>query len=228
MPVLTKRKKRKVPFRTVAELLDDLGGIPLWRVCLDPAPGTATKRELLHWHHSTGRRYELVSRTVVEKPRMGFPESFLAAELIHLIKTFLESDDRGYVCAPDALIELMPRLVRGPDVCFTPWVLTPDGLVGTEPISKVIPELVVEILSSSNTPGEIRRKVKEYIEAGVKLVWVIDPQTRSAVAHTTADTATEIPETGTLTGGGVLPGFKLPLSKLFARLAKPPAKRKKK
>ncbi len=227
MPVLTKRKKRKAPFQTVADLLDKLGNIPPSRVCMNPPPGTATKRDLLHWHHATGRRFELVTRTVVENT-MGAPESYLALEIGTLLKEYLLRNDIGFLYGADTLIEFLPKLVRGPDVCFVPWTQRPDRTIPTEPISDLLPELVVEVLSPSNTTGEIRRKIKEYFKAGVKIVWVIDPPTRSAVVHVGPDKQSTIPESGALLGGNVLPGFKLPLTKLFARLAKPQPKRKKK
>lgn len=224
------RRSAKPVLENIAELLAQLG-VPPERVRLSPPPGTATKKDLIRVHN-TIRRCELVEGTLVENP-MGQPESFLAFQLIRLIGRYLDANDIGYGCAPDALVELMPNVVRGPDVCFTPWSATPDGFVPQEQISKLIPPLVVEILSPSNTRAEIDRKIGEYFTAGVVLVWVIDPPTRSAVAYTAPDAATTIRPTDTLTGDPVLPGFTLPLATLFANFrpsekpAKPPRKKKK-
>jgi Uma2 family endonuclease len=95
----------------------------------------------------------------------------------------------------------------------------------------VIPNLVVEVLSESNTRAEIAGKLKEYFFAGVQLVWVIDPRARTAATYTAPDEKTDISAAGTLDGGKVLPGFVLPLAALFADLpavpAKKPTKRKK-
>lgn len=217
----------KIPFENIRELLDRLGNVPPERVCLDPPPGQATKRELLRLHERSGRLYELVDGTLVEKP-MGSPEAFLAAELIRLFGRYLDAHDIGFLYAPDALIEVLPDLVRGPDVSFVPWPEGLDRSVPRKPISKQIPALVVEVLSPSNRPGEIRRKLKEYFLAGVRLVWVVSPDTETAVVYTAPDVKTPVPTTGTLDGGDVLPGFRLPLAKLFERLEKPAAKKRRK
>ena len=82
--------------------------------------------------------------------------------------------------------------------------------------------MAAEILSKSNTPAEMKRKRREYFEAGVKLVWLIDPKTRTANVYTAPEEPTFIDRDGVLDGGNVLPGFKLPLAELFAR-AEPPA-----
>jgi Uma2 family endonuclease len=212
-------------FEDVGELLERLGNIPARRICLDPPPGKATEEDLLRKHGRPRKLYELVDGTLVEKP-MGSPESFLAAELIHLIRTFLDHSDIGFTYAPDALIEVMPKLVRGPDVSFVSWKTCPGKTVPQEQISKQIPDLAVEILSPSNTRMEMQIKLKEYFLGGVKLVWIIDPKTRTAAVYTAPDAKTAIPADGAIDGGDVLPGFRLPLAKLFEKFAAPAAQKK--
>lgn len=210
----------------MGELLRRLG-VPASRVCLDPPPGKATKRDLLRLDGRCDRIYELVERTLVEKA-MGSPESYLALELGRIIRNYLEESDLGFLVGPDAITELIPDLVRAPDVSFISWNRRPERTVPLDPIGKLIPSLAVEILSPSNTRRELARKRSEYFRAGVELVWEIDPATRTAVVFTSPDDSTAIPESGTLVGGTVLPGFKLVLAKLFARLEKPDAKTAKK
>ncbi len=204
---------------TVGELLRRLG-VPASRVCLDPPPGKATKRDLLRMEGRSDKIYELVERTLVEKA-MGFPESYLAMELGRIIGNFLEESDLGFLGGADALTELIPDLVRAPDVSFVSWNRRPERTVPLDPISKLIPSLVVEVLSPSNTRREMARKRSEYFRAGVEIVWEIDPASRSAEVYTGPDDSTAIPASGTLDGGGVLPGFKLVLKKLFEKLEKP-------
>jgi len=214
------RTARKMKYGNIAELLSALGDISPERICMNPPPGTATKRDLLRMDGRGGKRYELVDRTLVEKP-MGAPESFLATVLIRIFGRYLDDHDIGFLYAPDVLIQILPSLVRGPDVSFVPWTLRPEKTVPTEPISTLIPELVVEVLSPSNTKREIRRKLHEYFRAGVLAVWIIDPKTYTADVYTDLETKTTIPETSSLDGEEILPGFKLPLQKLFARLERP-------
>lgn len=212
--------------RNLGELLGQLG-VPASRVRLDPPPGRATKRDLLRIHGTDGKLYELVDRTLVEKP-MGSPESYLALELARLLGNHVADRDLGFLYGADSLIEMLPGVVRGPDVCFVPWSKWPERTVPTEPISDLIPDLAVEILSSSDTRAESRRKVKEYFLAGVRLVWVLSPKTGTADVYTAPDEKTTIPATGSLDGGDVVPGFRMPLATLFGRLGKPSAKKPRK
>jgi len=217
----------KPELQSVGDLLTQLGGISPRRVCLDPPPGRATKKDLLRIRDRGGRLYELVDRTLVEKP-MGSPESYLALELGRLLGNYVAEKDLGFLYGADSLIEMLPGLVRGPDVCFVPWSKWPPRTVPTEPISDLIPDLTVEVLSPGDTRAETRRKLKEYFLAGVRLVWVISPRTRTADVYTAPDEVTTIPATGTLDGGGVVPGFRLPLAALFERLGKPAGKKPRK
>jgi len=126
----------------------------------------------------------------------------------------------------------MPKLVRGPDVSFTAWTQRPGRTTDTDAISKVIPTLVVEVLSKSNTRGEIARKLKDYFFADVRLVWVIDPRKRTANAYTAPDAVTAIPLTAPSTAGLCCPASPSRWATLFVDLpalaAKKPSKRKKK
>ena len=194
---------------------------------MDPPPGRATKRDLIRLHRSAGRRLELVDGTLVENTA-GSPESYLAIELSCLIGNFVAAADLGFLYGADALIEVMPNLVRGPDVSFVSWAKRPGKTVPIAPISDLIPNLVVEVLSPSNSGGEIGRKLKEYFLGGVQLAWVVDPRKRSAEVYTAPDEKTSLDESGTLDGGSVLPGFQLPLAQLFQRLEKPNTKKRKK
>jgi Uma2 family endonuclease len=212
--------------RTFGDLLARLGNISPSRVCLDPPPGRATKRDLLRPRPDAEKLCELIDGTLVTKARSAV-KAYLAGELACHLGNYVHRHDLGYLYGADALVELMPRLVRGPDVCFTSWEKRPERTVPGKPIADLIPDLVVEVLSPKNTRGEIARKLKEYFFAGVRLAWVIDPATRSAHVYASPDAKTVVAEKGTLDGGEVLPGFTLPLAKLFERLEKP-AKRKKK
>src|SRR5438132_8133672 len=159
------RTKPRPRFRNIGELLERLGGIPAWRVCADPPPGTATKRDLIRLHSVEDKLYELIDGTLVEKP-MGHPESYLALEVGRLLGNFVVEHDLGFCTGADDLIEMMPDLVRGPDLCFTAWSKRPDKTVDSDQISDLIPDLAVEVLSPSNSRGEILRKLKEYFLGG--------------------------------------------------------------
>jgi Uma2 family endonuclease len=209
----------------LAQLLQALGGVPPERVRLDPLPGTATKRDLLRVHERH-RLCELIDGTLVEKA-VGSPSSFVALQLSFALQLYLTKRDIGYLLGADGLIRVKPRRVRAPDVSFTSWLKRPDRTVSNDPISDLAPDLAVEVLSPSNTRGEMDRKLDDYFSKGVRLVWIIDPNTRTAEVYAGEDDMTPIAESGSLDGGDVLPGFSIPLAKLFERLEKPNSRKKK-
>lgn len=206
-----------VTIETLADLLEQLGDIPADRVRFHPAPGTATEADVLNVHDHEGRLCELVDGVLVEKV-MGFRESYLAGALIDFLRVFVRPRNLGLVTGADGMMRLAPGLVRIPDVAFVAWYRFPDRRVPTDPIPAVSPDLAIEVLSASNTPGEMRRKCHEYFSAGVHLVWLVDPQTRTVAVYTTPERPVILQAEHILEGGAVLPGFALPLQELFAEL----------
>ncbi len=213
---LTKPKRRPKP-QTLAELLKDLGGIHPSRIRMNPPPGRATEKDILRIEAEEGRLFELVDGVLVEKP-MGSREALLATRISQWILNDLDqrANDLGVVLGADGFLRLRPRLVRIPDVSFISWDQIPSGEFPTEPIASLFPDLAVEVLSDSNTPREIARKLEEYFEAGCRLAWIVDPDTRTADVYTSPDQCTHLRSTQSLDGGDVLPGFKLSLKELFA------------
>jgi Uma2 family endonuclease len=203
---------------TLADLLEQLGGIAPERVRFQPAPGTATEEDVLAIRNSPERRLcELVDGVLVEKA-MGLRESFLAVALAAILLNFVRPRRLGIVTGADGMMRLVSGLVRIPDVAFISWDRLPNRRVPSEPIPNVAPDLAVEVLSAGNTPGEMARKRQDYFAAGVHLVWQVDPRTRTVEVVTAHDQSTIRHETHILDGGTVLPGFTVPLQELFAEL----------
>lgn len=204
---------------TFGELLKQLGNINPHRIRLRPLPGTATEKDLLDLLERTDRLYELVDGVLVEKV-MGYAESSLALWLGFLLQLFLEEHDLGNLAGPDGTVRLMPRLVRIPDLSFVRWEKFPSRELPTEPIPDLVPDLAVEVLSKGNTPGEIRRKLREYFLTGATLVWLVDARKRQVHVYTAPDQCRTLTEDDTLDGGQVLPGLSLPVRKIFIRVPK--------
>lgn len=203
---------------TVADLLEMLGHIPPERIRLRPPPGQATEADALAAMEKPRKRLcELIDGVLVEKP-MGYRESLLASWLIILLDGFVRPRQLGLVTAPDGTVRLWAGRLRSPDVAFTSWDRIPERRVPEEAIPALAPDLAAEILSVSNTPGEMEKKREDYFRAGVRLVWEIDPETRTVSVYTAADQVTMLHESDTLDGGAVLPGFTLALRELFAEL----------
>ena len=81
------------------------------------------------------------------------------------------------------------------------------------------PDLAVEVLSPSDTPGHTHEKLTQYFSHGTRLVWIINPTERNALVYRTPEADRLLRVTDTLDGEDVLPGFRLPLAELFAELS---------
>src|SRR5205814_6488142 len=107
------------------------------------------------------------------------------------------SGDTGFKLASD------PDTVRAPDVAFISRERLPDPQ--TRGFPALGPDLVVEVLSPDNRPGETLAKIGDWLEGGARLVWVIDPERRVARVYRQAGTETHLAESGTLDGEAGLP-----------------------
>jgi Uma2 family endonuclease len=201
---------------TMVDLQRHLGDIPLERILLYRAPGTATEEDAIWLDEHEDRVCELVDGVLVEKP-MSTYESLLAAILIRLIGNYLDSHNLGVLLGADGQLRILPTKLRLPDVSFIRWERFPGGKLPNERVYQVAPDLAVEIISEGNTPAEMQIKLDEYFEAGVRLVWYIDPRSRTATVYTARNQATTLDVDGVLAGGEVLPGFTLRLGELFER-----------
>jgi Uma2 family endonuclease len=204
------------PPETLADLHRRLGGIPLERIRCQPPPGTATEDDVLLRPNGEKRLFELVDGVLVEKA-MGFYESVLAAVLIRILGNFVEQHDLGTVSAPDGAMRLRPGRVRLPDVSFVSWERFPNRRLPAERVPAVVPDLAVEVISEGNTEPEMELKLDEYFSTGVRLVWYLYPETRTARVYTSRTDVRELTEDDTLDGGEVLPGFQLPVREWFER-----------
>jgi Uma2 family endonuclease len=200
------------PPETVGELLRRLGGISAYRVRFQPLPGTATIKDV-----AANKLCELIDGVLVEKP-MGYTESLLEIYLAHLLSAFLDEQDLGLLCGADGPFQLRKKLVRLPDIAFISWDRLPGRRVPKKAVLTLAPDLAIEVLSPSNTKAEMNRKCRDFFRAGVLLVWLIDPKRRNVRVMTSLEDVTTLTEADILRGEPVLPGFSLPLKKLFAQL----------
>ncbi len=209
-------KRTKGAF-TLQDLAEKFGPMSPARIRFDPAPGTATQRDLAQVLRTEKRLYELVDGTLVEKI-VGHEESEVAIWLAVALGNFIGPRKLGSLTGADGAFQLKLRLVRMPDVAFVSRARYPQGKRPRGAIAKVVPNLVVEVISQGNTALEMRAKLREYFRAGVELVWLIDHRKRTCEVFTSPSDRTVLSADQTITGGTVLPGFELSLSDLFARL----------
>jgi Uma2 family endonuclease len=201
---------------TVADLIHQLGDIPANRIRIKPPIGTATEQDVIRLLDGPDKRpFELIDGVLVEKA-VGAKESLLASWIAHVLWHYAEDNDLGVVLGADSPYRLRLGLVRFPDVSFISWDRLPRGELPDDPISKVIPDLTVEVMSASNTPAEIELKLDHYFKAGVRVAWIIDPKSEKARVYTSRSRMQEITGEDELTAGKVLPGFRLLIRDVFA------------
>ena len=161
------------------------------------------------------KRTELVrGRMIVQEPA-GFLHGVAVAEISMRIRAFSNPGRLGRVLSAGTGFKIFtnPDTVRAPDVAFVSHERIPDPMPrGFAPFA---PDLAVEVLSPDDRPGEVLEKVADWLKAGTRLVWVIDPERRSARAYREDGTIELLPESGVLDGEDVLPGFTCEVSELF-------------
>ncbi len=161
--------------------------------------------------------HELVKGEVIEEP-MPMPEhGRLCLNSGFLFESFGRRTGLGYALSNDSavLTERGPDTVRGADVCFYRNERWPREKVGNGLIP-VPPDVVVEVVSPSNRPGEMRKKVNEYLDIGVAMVWAVYPQKRLVVIHRPDEDFPALFREGeAIEGLAELPGFRCDVSEFF-------------
>jgi len=157
--------------------------------------------------------YELVDGEI-RRSLGGGRHAKASMTLAVALSTYVKSLGLGQVFGPNTGHRLPSGNVRCPDVSFI-GAARYAGESDSDDFVNVPPDLTVEILSPSDRPRWILDKVGEYLEAGVRLVWVIDPQAKRAAIHRSLTEVRAIGEDGVLDGEGVLPGFHCRLGEVF-------------
>ena len=178
---------------------------------------THTADDLLHM--PDGERYELVDGELVERvcgALSGWIAGHVAAELgrfAHQHGGWAFGWGVGYCCFVDD-----PERVRRPDASFVRadrLPIPPQGFI------TIAPDLAVEVVSPNDMYYEVELKVDEYLAAGVRMVWVINPANQSVRVFHPKRIVEEIGTDGELTGGDVMPGFTCGVRLLFPPLTQP-------
>lgn len=181
-----------------------------------PAPRDALlTAEALYCLPDDGRRYELVEGRLVSEPLPSFGHGRVAVRIASLLDAHVRANGLGAVVAGDAgfVLSRSPDTVRGPDVAF----VSAERSRAADPgrAFEGAPDLAVEVVSSSNRPGEIHAKIADYLAAGGQLVWVVDPKTRTVTTYRTLLAPRRLAADDLLEGEEVLPGFRIHVSDLF-------------
>ena len=163
-----------------------------------------------------GKRYELVRGEPVEIPPAGAAQGLIVSSICYLLLTFVSSRELGCVCGDGVgyILARDPDLVRIPDVSFVARERVPAGGI-PEGFWPLAPDLAVEIVSPNDRAEEVQGKVREYLAAGSRLVWVVWPRLRLVTVHEAGGGYRELGPDDDLDGGDVLPGFRVRVAELL-------------
>jgi Uma2 family endonuclease len=158
---------------------------------------------------------ELVRGVMVVREPPGYRHGAVTIRLTKAIIDHVYAHELGAVLAAETGFKLAsdPDTVRAADVAF----IRRDRLPDPEPAGYVEmgPDLVVEVLSPSDRPGKVLAKVADWLSAGSKLVWVVDPARHLARVYRADGSEVLVSREGALDGEDILPGFTCPLAAIL-------------
>jgi Uma2 family endonuclease len=209
LPILRRdRRWRSIAWEGVADSLDTCGGRILTGVAATRP--SITDKDLLRLPKD-GRKYELVDGEIRVSPA-GARHGKISLRLGAALLAFVREKGLGEVFDSSTGYRLPGGNVRSPDASFVSSKRLPKVPEG---FLELAPDLSVEVLSPEDSPREVLDKVGEYLAAGVRLVWVIDPRASRAVSYRSLTDVHEVGPDGRFDGGELLPGFRCPLSDLL-------------
>lgn len=176
---------------------------------------TAEDLERLSAATQDGTRYELLRGELRTMPPVNFEHARITVCLATTLENHVVSRGLGVVLAgdPGFTLERNPDTVRAPDVAFFAAARVPHP-IPSRGFPELVPDLVAEIVSPTQTAAEIEEKVQMWLEMGVRLVLVLYPSRRSIMVRSAHDTRV-LSESETLDCGDVIPGFACPVRDLF-------------
>jgi len=166
-----------------------------------------------------GYCYELVAGELRKTTPAGWRHGTVAGHLHTLLGAHVSERSLGKVLGaePGFLLARDPDTVRVPDIAF----LHKDRFEGEPPEEAFwpgAPDLAVEVVSPGDTTGEVDEKVRSWLDAGAKMVWVVNPQWRSVTVYRSATDIKTLTENDELDGEDVVPGFRCRVSEIFGGL----------
>jgi Uma2 family endonuclease len=160
------------------------------------------------------RRHELEAGWLVSEPLPSLRHDQVRRRLERILETFVDEHRLGEVFGEAGFVLARnPDTVRGPDLSF----VDRQRLVGIDyaRFFEGAPDLAIEILSPSNRPYQVRAKVADYLAAGCRLVWVVNPERRSVTTYRAILAPRVLLADDELDGEDVLPGLRTSVRSIF-------------
>lgn len=160
-------------------------------------------------------RHELVKGELRTMPPAGYEHGVIVIKLARLLANHVEAGNLGVVLGAETgfLLKQTPDLVRAADVSFIAQARIPK--VAPKTYWHGAPDLAAEVLSPSDTVEEIEEKTGDYLDAGCKLVWIVNPKRKTVTVHRPGTNPIILRESEPLDGMKVVPGFVCKVNQLF-------------
>lgn len=161
-------------------------------------------------------KYELVRGVLITMAPPGYGHGRRASRLSRYLGNFADHHGGGEVVVETGFVlQRGPDTVRGPDVAFVSTARLPaaDQEAG---YFEGAPDIAAEVVSPGDSATELQQKVREYLDAGSRLVWTLDSRSRTVRVHRPDGSVQVLHEADTLTAEDVLPGFAVPVRDLFS------------
>jgi Uma2 family endonuclease len=183
-------------------------------VAQELAPKLYTAEELLRLDRE-GCRHELFRGELREMPLPGAEHGNLAERLGSRASVFVDDHDLGqcFTAETGFLLERDPDTVRGADWAFVRKERLPERL--PQGYLSLAPDIALEVRSPSSREAEVAEKLRFWLEKGTRIVWDLDPAARTVTVHRPGEPPRTLGADDVLTGEEVLPGFSLPVGRIF-------------
>jgi Uma2 family endonuclease len=175
---------------------------------------TISLDEFTRLYAGTEGRHEWVRGRVVEMPPPGHEHGSLDSVLAGALGGYVRQHRLGKHYVNTGFL-IQPDILRGPDQAFISTKRLTENPPPTRGYWATVPDLAVEIVSPDDRADEINQKVREYLEAGVRLVWLVYPRQRQVHVYRASGDVQILFGDATLTGEDVVPGFEIPLSEIW-------------
>ncbi len=160
--------------------------------------------------------WELIDGELVPVTPANFKSSSIAARIVRIVGNYVDAHDLGALTTADGGFVIFPdrETLLAPDVAFIRKERIPPEDEQNR-FARLAPDLVVEVLSPSDRMANALSRIGLYLEAGVQMVWLVDPVKRTISLFAEGDAPVRLGDEDFLTGGTVLPGFSVRVAELL-------------
>ena len=180
-----------------------------------PTVPSALSAEELLYLSLPDKQTELVRGRLIVREPPGYRHGVVALKIARLIADYVDDHGLGTVVAAETGFKLFsnPDTVRAADAAYLSRQRAPDP--PPSGYLALAPDLAVEVLSPNDRAGEVQAKVSDWLNAGSRLVWVIDPARKRALVYREDGSVDLLANRDALSGEDVLPGFSCPLEDVW-------------